>query len=385
MGLVACGDGDGGAVDAGDGDAGVAMMDDASTPPSDGGMPGEDAATPDEDGGLADGGAEPDASTCPRGYAGEDCMECAEGWVEGMDRECIPGCDATGEDAFECGPGSECLLSPADGLRYCVCLDGYEGEMCDTCSEGFERVGSTCRLISPPALGLALWLDGDAMDSIDVDSEMRLTDWRDRRGLGGIVATPTTGIARPLYRPEGRNGRGAVDFDGENDQLIVNGFTGLSSTDIEVVVAGEFRGELPAGIFGALTGTSAWAFMIERSADRDFRVLFRNPPGTSGGVETVVERDAPAGPMYVAATHMASSSNDTLAIFAADGADESSGLHLFGAPSSPLPSPLNLRIGRTQNGRLLGRVYEVLVYSRRLSVSERAEVATYLRAKWNLP
>ena len=55
VGLVACGDGDGGAVDAGDGDAGVAMMDDASTPPSDGDMPGEDAATPDEDGGLADG------------------------------------------------------------------------------------------------------------------------------------------------------------------------------------------------------------------------------------------------------------------------------------------------------------------------------------------
>ena len=34
---------------------------------------------------------------------------------------------------------------------------------------------------------------------------------------------------------------------------------------------------------------------------------------------------------------------------------------------------------------MAGEVLEVLVYTQRLTVAQRKEVADYLRAKWNLP
>jgi len=212
---------------------------------------------------------------------------------------------------------------------------------------------------------------------------MRVTEWSDRRGLD-VVATPTAVITRPTYQPTGRNERGTLAFDGVDDQLAVSNFTGLGATDVEVIVAGDFRGELPTGIFAALTGTSDWALLIERVSGTDLRATYRSTPGTSGGVEVLVDRAAALRPMYVSVTHQTSTPSDSLAVFASDGATEAAGLHLFPAPSARLPSPIGLRIGRTQNGRLQGEIYEVLVYSRRLSVAERAQVALYLRQKWDL-
>lgn len=360
--------------DAGPGDDAAPGDDDAGPTPMDAAMPADDAATPTEDAGPA----------CPTGYAGEDCAECAPGYTD-FGGVCVLGCDAVGDDALDCGVGGECMISPADGTRFCACSDGYAGAACDTCREGWSPSGSRCTLDPPPALGLALWLDADDSDSIDVDGAMRVTAWRDHRGLGDLAATPTTTITRPTYRPTGRNDRGAIDFDGVDDQLALSSFTGLSSTDIEVVVAGEFGGDAPVGIFAALTGTSGWAFLVERTSSTDLTATYRSTPGATGGVQVVAERGAPNRPMWVSVTHQTSAPNDTLVIFAADGATDAAAVHLFPMPSTVLPSPLNLRFGRTQNGRLTGPLYEVLIYSRRLSVAERAQVTLYLREKWDLP
>ncbi|HJL15799.1 MAG TPA: calcium-binding EGF-like domain-containing protein [Sandaracinaceae bacterium LLY-WYZ-13_1] len=378
--LAGCdgGDGDPAPVDGGpptEGDAGPRAMDDAGPPASDDAGP-----TVEPDGGPApdDGGA-----SCPPRYAGEDCTECAEGYLDWGDGECRPGCDVTGPDALDCGIGAECFLSPADGERYCLCLDGYTGDDCDECAEGWQRVGSTCQLVPPPALGLVLWLDADEPGTLDLDAEMGVREWRDRRGLAGAVAESVTAVGRPAYLPDGRDGRGAVEFDGVDDLLAVHGFSDLGSADFEVVVAADPQGSAPTGLFGALTGTSGWAFMVERHTENDFRAIYRSTPGSSGGQTAVVERTNPPLPLYVFATHQTSGSLDTLALFASDGADQASGL-LNVNPSSPLDSPINLRIGRTQSARMEGPIYEVLVYSRRLSVSDREAVALYLREKWHL-
>lgn len=52
--------------------------------------------------------------------------------------------------------------------------------------------------------------------------------------------------------------------------------------------------------------------------------------------------------------------------------------------SEGIGTSMTLRVGRTQGGFMAGDIYEVLVYTRRLSVVERTEVEAYLRAKWNL-
>ena len=241
-------------------------------------------------------------------------------------------------------------------------------------------------LPNPPALGLSLWLDADAVDSLTLGSSMEVEGWADRRSFIDLEALPTTGIARPIYQPTGRNGRGALLFDGTDDQLAISSYNGVSSTDFEVIFAGEPSGSgTPIGLIGAVSGTSNWAMMIDRHEANDFRFIYRRPPGTTGGDSAIVDRMAPARPMYVIATHQSSAANDSLAIFASDDPDESAGLFLFGSPSGPIPGPLNLRIGRTQDGHMNGKVYEILIYTRRLSVDERALVTGYLRAKWNLP
>ena len=52
--------------------------------------------------------------------------------------------------------------------------------------------------------------------------------------------------------------------------------------------------------------------------------------------------------------------------------------------SAGIGKALTVRVGRTQAGFLKGDLYEVLIYTRRLTVSEREEVTAYLDAKWGL-
>ncbi len=371
---------------------------DASTPMLDGGSPmgdagmrddaamGMDAGTPEDagetDAGETDAGGS-DAGGCPVGMTGPDCEECAPGYVDRLGMgECLPTCEV--EDAIACGDHGTCMESPLDGSLLCHCDSGYEGASCDMCEEGFDSVGGECELPDPPALGLSLWLDADAPDSLTLGASNEVLGWADRRSFIALEATPTTGIARPTFQPTGRNGRGAVDFDGVDDQLALNGYNGLSATDFEILFAGEPSGATPIGLVGALSGTSDWAVMIDRHESNDFRFTFRRPPGTTGGETVVVDRMAPARPMYVVATHQSSGPSDSLAIFASDDPMQAAGVSLLGT-SGPIAGNLNLRIGRTQAGRMNGKVYEILIYTRRLSVDERAEVTSYLRAKWNLP
>jgi hypothetical protein len=234
---------------------------DASTPMPDGGSPmgdagmrddaamGTDAGTP-EDAGETDAGetdaGESDAGGCPVGMAGPDCEECAPGYVDRFGTgECVATCEV--EDAIDCGDHGACMESPLDGSLLCQCESGYEGAACDMCEEGFDSVGGECELPDPPALGLSLWLDADAPDSLTLGASNEVLGWADRRSFVALQATPTTGIARPTFQPTGRNGRGAVDFDGV-DQLALNGYNGLSATDFEILFAGEPSGATPIGL-----------------------------------------------------------------------------------------------------------------------------------------
>lgn len=137
-------------------------------------------------GGSDDGDDEPDieptvdagsmvdaaaAEECSTSMAGANCEDCAEGYQDGDgDGTCMPGCDATGDEALDCGPGGTCqLVDETAGTRECECDDGYEGDLCETCGAGFEADADTCVLDLPPTEGLHLWLDADFGDSFTLD------------------------------------------------------------------------------------------------------------------------------------------------------------------------------------------------------------------------
>ncbi len=80
---------------------------------------------------------EDEACVCDQGWAGELCDTCAEGYVrEGWD--CVAYCQ---EDSCS-GHG---LCSDEYGYVYCSCDVGYTGERCEACAEGYLEVDSRCR------------------------------------------------------------------------------------------------------------------------------------------------------------------------------------------------------------------------------------------------
>jgi hypothetical protein len=69
---------------------------------------------------------------CDDGYAGEICDECAEGYVE-KENQCVTFCVAAG---LFCN--SRCSGSAAEPI--CECRVGYRGAECEECAPGFEQV-----------------------------------------------------------------------------------------------------------------------------------------------------------------------------------------------------------------------------------------------------
>jgi hypothetical protein len=316
--------------------------------------------------------AEPDAGPqCQAGYQDDD-----------GDGTCKLSCAGTGaNDGLNCGAGGTCEIDDA-GDRGCSCNEGYEGVFCDTCSLGYEKVGDECVLDLPPTTNLALWLDADSATSLAVTAD-HVASWADRRGGGAAITLAQSAVgARPGYQPMGQASRGAVVFDGD-DQLFVNGFAGLSGDDYEIIIALNPVGEAAKGVVSLASGTSSWAVMVEQPAgDGDYVATHRNPPGTTGGIAVTADRTTGVHPGWVVATHQASGAADSLAVFASDGSATTQGITLV--TSSGIDSSLTFRVGRSQAGFMAGQIFEVLVYTQRLTVAERERVTDYLTTKWHL-
>ena len=71
---------------------------------------------------------------CVDGYVGEVCDECAEGWQDlDEDGECLPTC---AEGGLECGDHGSC--KDDTGVASCSCSEGYAGALCDACAAGWQ-------------------------------------------------------------------------------------------------------------------------------------------------------------------------------------------------------------------------------------------------------
>jgi len=332
-----------------------------------------DAPATTDDAPPGDDAPPTDAAGCQSGYQDED-----------GDGVCKLGCEGTGaNDGLNCGAGGTCEIDDA-GDRACTCDDGYEGVFCDTCSVGYEKVGDECVLDLPPSTGLALWLDADNAASLTISNNV-VASWADRRGGGApVTLAQGTASARPAYQATGHQGRGTVIFDGD-DQLSVNSFASLSGADYELIVALSPLGAGAKGIASLASGTTNWAVMLEQPASGgDYRITHRSPAGTTGGIVATADRAGAPAAGWVSATFQSSGAIDTLAVFASDGTETRMAV-ADASTSSSIGSSLTFRVGRSEGGFMAGEILEVLVYTQRLTVAQRTEVAEYLRAKWNLP
>jgi hypothetical protein len=310
LGLVACGDDDGGITD----DPGADM----------GPMPGVDMGPmPDTD----MGGMDPDMFVEP------GCEDIA----------CVNGtCDASGAEPV------------------CVCDAGWTG---DTCED----------LNAPSAADTVLWLDATDSDSFTFDGA-DVIRWADRSPEEADFVSDAAST-RPKY--DGVIGtRSAVQFDGVDDVLTSDGYTGLTD-------------ELRYTAF----------FVVSSSADNNILA------GYSGANERLRLEDTDSG-FGLAYTHTVPADSD--AIFSTAEAYTVGDVHLVTvqrtneetsmwidgghrivlAASTPeaIPSAIDLVLGDdTEDGNttaLSGLVGEIIVFPTNLDLESRRGVESYLAEKW---
>jgi hypothetical protein len=245
-------------------------------------------------------------------------------------------------------------------------------------------MGMSGRLLRPRATGLnpssidslQLWLDGADASTITTVSGA-VSQWNSK--VGGVTATQTTANNRPEYRASGMNGKGALYFDGTNDQINTtfnaNSLSGYVTYAIAVIpdaVMVDTKSNFEPVLYAR--GSSSNGVNVNTSSTpKRWTATHRNTlyNSTVGGAVAASSQivlttiDATTFTVRVNGTQgtqagtFASGSNETNAIF---------------------------QVGRdgAQLRYFSGVIAEILLYSRTLTASELSSVEKYLAKKWNV-
>lgn len=395
----------------------------------DGGVAMIDAGT------VRDAGSESMTESCPEGYAGPRCDQCARGWQDGnADGVCSLACDATGEDAPSCGQGT-CFIDPAidgracrcdvghigdacdacdvgyadldgDGIcartcqlecgdfgtceiatddsESCACDEGYEGAACESCVPGYVAYRGRCILDLPDEDGMALWLDADATGSLTLRND-QVIRWTDRRG-GAEAPAASIALAtlRPTFVDAAMNGRPVVRFDGVDDRLNVADFAGFGGDDYTVFALVYPRSIGSAGIFEASHSEFGVAAALDLVHPGQIgRFVHRIPltPAQQDAVE--VQSLAPTQPTLIGVRRWTSGLLDHYRMWTEDGGDVMGLVADDTLINAGNIGSLRLTIGTgLTDATLDGDVAEIIVYERALDDDEAERVLLYLAAKW---
>jgi hypothetical protein len=245
-------------------------------------------------------------------------------------------------------------------------------------------MGMSGRLLRPKATGfnpssigsLQLWLDGAAAETITTVSGA-VSQWNSK--VGGVTATQTTANNRPEYRASGMNGKGALYFDGTNDQLNTtfnaNSLSGYVTYAIAVIPDAamvDTKANFEAVLFAR--GSSANGVHVNTSSTpKRWTASYRNAlyNSTVGGAVAASSQIVLATIDATTFTVRVNGTQGTQAGTFASGSNESDAIFQVG------------RDGAT--GRYFpGVIAEILLYSRTLTASELSSVEKYLAQKWGV-
>lgn len=222
---------------------------------------------------------------------------------------------------------------------------------------------------------LKLWLKADVGTSTSIDGE-GVSTWLDQSGSGHNVFNTDT-IHDPVYMTTGANAMPYLDFDGTNDFLeMSNPDSAFATTETTVffVAEGAWTG---AAFSIAASGITQEMLLLNRM------VYHHTSSGnfTSKGHQCMVTIP-PSSVVLMRAVFGQAPSDIALAVNALE-----SNLLNNGASTPVDYTNVNrlVRIGRRASGEhFTGKVYEVIVYDRKLSASEISSVEEYLRCKYDI-
>lgn len=220
--------------------------------------------------------------------------------------------------------------------------------------------------------GCVLWM---AADSLSLANDAPVSSWTD--GANGYVATQT-GTARPTFKTNVRNGKPAVHFD----PGVTNQFVAFADGALDL-----FRGATAFTIVASFAGSG---MVFSRSTDDPDVACVNTGCGT-----VYVNADGDADSLDASASASFLVPSPWLYLW---GPSPSGGTSLFaqsrlngyvgGAPNAALPdvAAATVRIGYDSDPDwgdvMTGNVFEIAIYSRRLTQVEQREVLEYLSTKY---
>jgi hypothetical protein len=223
-----------------------------------------------------------------------------------------------------------------------------------------------------PVSGMKLWLKAD--DGVSKDVDGNVLSWSDRSGSGNHVAQSDPD-RRPVYTSDVVNGRPSVRFGGGGEMLESSGLVLSGATNFTTFAAVKFN-EIPAGTYqylwwnGIETSTSGYGSWI--STVPKIKCGWGNTDKAVTALNSVIVGDwYTVSSRYAGATHQTWINGVSQGQTTKTGANYSSGFFSLG------------NFGPSAYQGFCGDVAEVFIYNRNLSDAEKANVESYLSAKWS--
>lgn len=242
--------------------------------------------------------------------------------------------------------------------------------------------------------GLEAWWDAADSANVTLDSG-RVATWKDKSGKGRDASNLTSGTTQPSYEAAVQNGLSAVRFATASSQFLATS----SAADWKFFHDGTLVTVFACGAFtSAATGSNTILTTLTAAATGTGTTL---GVGTGGRVNVAVRvLDSSSAISVNTATGLFTNGQDILLEFVLRPANSTAANRVavgFNAQSSNLTNSFNatpssndptnpLQIGRFAGGTgaVTCDMYELAMYSRELSESERLAVRQYLYAKWGI-
>lgn len=238
---------------------------------------------------------------------------------------------------------------------------------------------SRVSLWSPKLLAPALWLDAADLTTI-TSSGGAVSQWNDKSGNDRHV-TQGTSTRQPTTNANTQNGLNVISFDG-GDDMSVN--VALDVTNLSLLlVASETTAQTGAGlvVLAPSTGSdynSKNGLLVETGASTQ-HMNAAKAYQAGGGVATLTGSGVTPAGIYAL-----TSTNADITLYGPSAtATATWTATTFGSCASVV---IGARFdnGAISSNKLIGRIAEIIVVTRKLSVAEVNDTATHLAAKWGL-
>jgi hypothetical protein len=336
---------------------------------------------PCQNGGACVDGVNAYTCTCAAGYTGTNCEtninDCAPdpcqngaACVDGVnDYSCT--CPA-GYSGKTCATNiDDCAANPC--LNGGACVDGVNAFTC-TCAAGYS--GSTCSVLTPTFL----WLDSTDAATITKDNANKVTEWRDKSGLGRHATLPASfSSTSPVWTDAVVNGLPAISFNGNQVRLRTAPVASAAEMTIFVVYN--------------MVAPQTWGTIINQAHDTFFSI---RQSAASGNINFHIQNNNNAPLLPIATntwrllTSMRQGTTSTMYHSAASPVSFVGDTLTGGVvnASCDTASGTCITLGNAIDGRqesMGGYLAEVRAYTSALDAPTRTSIETALKTKYAIP